>query len=786
MILKLKAFQKQSNFYPGRPLKPNSIYPRYLFLILLNLLIGTAFINGRSIDSLKSELNLNRSKLERSRTLLALGLALKDSSLDLAKKRMLQAESLAHEIQEPLLEASAAWEMGVLLLDAKEDSLAFLKLSDARALYLKNDEVMLAARVSIAKAKAYEKLRDFRNVARELESIYSDVDSLGDAKTAGYVHNFLGLTLWKLGHLASAEQHFLISLDNFKKVNLPKRRALVYNNLGVIYFNWGRYEEALTSYRMASAIHDSVGNYNKKVILMANIGATYLKLGDIAKARQTLLEALQISENDQYERGIINAYHWLARVEYDSGKFGLATSYNEIALEYYRENREYGGQIKILIELGRIYTANLEYNRGELILREAAALAKDVGDILEEARAEHMLGYNCLLQGKYMEAESALNKALKHAREQFYREVEMNTLHDLATLKYLMHATSEGQAIERRSASMRDSLFNSDLLRKISELQVRFDLEQRDRQIEHLHENAELQAIELQRERTRQTMLLSGMFVLSILVITLVWSFNKLKRNRDVVKDQHNRLIQMNAKLQASIDDQHRLFRIISHDLRGPMGTMNELLDLIVKGKVSAGASKEILATASETANSLYRLIENLFNWARLQSGELKLQQEYLELSNLIKMNTDLMKSNLEQKELKLVIDIQHGLPVYVDRDMTAAIIRNLLSNSVKFSHPGGIISVRTRDKSSEGFVEIEIQDTGIGIPTEALPDIFDPNKSLRRKGTRNENTSGLGLPLVKDFVGLHQGSIRIESEEGKGSTFTFTLPTGPQERGQS
>jgi len=705
---------------------------------------------------------------------------MKDSSFDQAQKNLAEAESVAQIIGDPHLKASAAWEQGALLIDAKEDSLALQKLDQARDIYFNENELLQAARVSIAKAKAYENLRDFRNVARELENIYPVTDSLANAKTAGYVHNFLGLTLWKLGRLASAERHFIQAIDFFKKANLPKRVAQVHNNLGVIYFNWNRYEPALTNYRMASAIYDSVDNQARKVVLMANIGATYLRLGNREKARQTLLEALHISESNQYERGIINAYHWLARVEYDTGNYALATSYNEIALDYYRKHREYTGQIKIQIELGRIYTANLDLPRGEAILREATEVAQKLGDLLEEARAERVLGYNLILQMKYPEAEASLNRALKLARQELYREVEMHTLSDLGTLKYLTHQMGEGQILEQRSESLRDSLFNADLQRKIGELQVHFDLEERDYQIQHLNETAELQEIALEREQTIRMILLSGIVALLLMIAALVWGFYILRRNRDTIELQRIHLMDLNKKLQASLDAQHRLFRIISHDLKSPMGTMNELLALIVKGEVDTEASKEILKTASETANGLYRLIENLFSWARLQSGELEIRKNLLDLTDLLTRNIEPFQGNMDQKQLEMIVDYQHQVDVYADSDMTATIIRNLLSNALKFTHSGGTIYLRTRDNNSEGMVEIEIQDTGIGIPAEALPHIFDPKKSLRRRGTNKESTSGLGLVLVKDFIDLQQGSIRVESEEGVGSIFTISLPTEP------
>ena len=747
--------------------------------LVISLLVWTLGLNAAlgqdSLDAVFSNEMVDPSTLQLQVDKLY---ALKASDPERAFQVIQQAEIDSRTMDRPQLRAQIVWEMALLLSENGQDSLALEKLAYSRSIYIDYQDILKIAQVSVARAKIFDEQADYRQTALELESAYETMDSLARPESAGYVHNFLGLTLWKLGRLAEAERHLLDALRRFTALGQPRRMARVYNNLGVIYFNWNRYEEALSYYQQAASLNDSLGNSEKFALLSGNIGGAYLKLGNVDAARSTLMLALDSARALDNLKAEINASHWLGTLEFELGNFEMATQHINRSRDYYHLNKQFSGEVAMIILLGQIQIAKGKYSRGETSFLEATALAADIGDKLAEATSLQELGYTLMLQKKYREAADHLHLAEQFALDGKYREVEIKVLAYLGTLNFLQGEFMTGHALNRRADVFRDSLFNFDLRNKISELQVMFDLKNRDREIVLLNEQAKIQMLKLEQEETRRFYLIFGITGLILLLLALASAYLAKSRSQNIIESQRKDLQTLNQKLQTSIEEQNRLFRIISHDLRGPMGTMKELLNLIVQGEVDPDDSSKILQSASQSANSLYRLIENLFSWARLRTGDHEVHTGPVDLSRVIHEVQELMQGICDQKDLTLNLELKHYNRVTADVDMTASVIRNLLSNAIKFSNPGGLIDLQTQEIKKDGdWVEISVKDNGIGIPEDAQAKIFDPTESLRRKGTQKEPTSGLGLALAKEFVELQGGQIYLQSQEEDGSKFSFTLP---------
>ncbi len=176
------------------------------------------------------------------------------------------------------------------------------------------------------------------------------------------------------------------------------------------------------------------------------------------------------------------------------------------------------------------------------------------------------------------------------------------------------------------------------------------------------------------------------------------------------------------------------------------------------------------------SAVNLYRLLDNLLEWSRNQKGVTEYNPEVFSLSKVI---NECIKTSVDQAKLKDInceINVYEKMFVYADIHMVETICRNLSSNAVKYTPRGGHMSVSTQ--LAEGnFIEISVTDSGIGMSPEIIDSLFRIDRSFKRSGTEGEPSSGLGLLLCKDFVEKNRGRIWVESTEGEGSTFTFTLP---------
>jgi len=220
-----------------------------------------------------------------------------------------------------------------------------------------------------------------------------------------------------------------------------------------------------------------------------------------------------------------------------------------------------------------------------------------------------------------------------------------------------------------------------------------------------------------------------------------------------------------------------KFFSIIAHDLKNPFVTLLGFSEILLSDFKEL-QSEEVLYYISEmkkSADLSHSLLQNLLQWSRSQTGKIEYHPQQLELKNVIRQNILLVNKSAEKKSINIMNNIQAELKVKADEDMLNTIVRNLLTNAIKFTSKEGIISV---DASSQyGCAEIRIKDSGIGMNEETVNKLFRIDVTHSTSGTENETGTGLGLLLCKEFIEKHGGKIWVESKENVGSTFHFTLP---------
>lgn len=220
-----------------------------------------------------------------------------------------------------------------------------------------------------------------------------------------------------------------------------------------------------------------------------------------------------------------------------------------------------------------------------------------------------------------------------------------------------------------------------------------------------------------------------------------------------------------------------KLFSIIAHDLKSPFAAIigyTELLGSQIEKKnyEKIGEYAEIIRTSSWRAMDL---LKNLLEWARLQIGIMIFKPQIIEISRLINDTKELLNDSASRKSIEIKVLLPENFTVYADMQMIRTTLRNLLSNALKFTNPGGLIRIEA--KQTDHVSEISVSDNGVGIKREMIGKLFRIEENISTHGTQGEDGTGLGLLLCSDFVKKHGGKIWAESEEGKGSRFVFTLP---------
>ncbi len=233
-----------------------------------------------------------------------------------------------------------------------------------------------------------------------------------------------------------------------------------------------------------------------------------------------------------------------------------------------------------------------------------------------------------------------------------------------------------------------------------------------------------------------------------------------------------------NELLQTINSEKDKFFSILAHDLRGPLSAFVSVTQILTENikSMTKDEIEDISISMNNDASNIFSLLENLLEWSRLKRGIMEFQLVRFNLNEGINSSARVLSGIASVKGINVVINVPENLEIVADNHMFNTIVRNLVSNAVKFSFSGGTIEI-SGYRNSVNSIEIRISDSGIGMPAELKNRLFKMNENSGRKGTKGEASSGLGLLLCKEFIDKHNGKIWAESEEGSGSIFYFSLP---------
>jgi signal transduction histidine kinase len=239
--------------------------------------------------------------------------------------------------------------------------------------------------------------------------------------------------------------------------------------------------------------------------------------------------------------------------------------------------------------------------------------------------------------------------------------------------------------------------------------------------------------------------------------------FRELKQNEEALKS-----------LNATKD---KFFSIIAHDLKGPFNSLIGFSDILIKkyDVFTDDERRHLYVMINSSSKKAHNLLDNLLQWSTTQTGILQTNPEQFDIAELVKENIDLLQESAGEKGININFSDDREQTVFADKNMISTVLRNFINNAIKFTHPKGTITIEINSHSEN--VKVSIADTGVGISREALNNLFSIDKYKTTPGTANEKGSGLGLIVCKEFIEKNNGQIIAESELGKGSRFSFTLP---------
>ncbi|HAG15655.1 MAG TPA: hypothetical protein DCG69_03900 [Bacteroidales bacterium] len=245
------------------------------------------------------------------------------------------------------------------------------------------------------------------------------------------------------------------------------------------------------------------------------------------------------------------------------------------------------------------------------------------------------------------------------------------------------------------------------------------------------------------------------------------------EKNREQLSQSEKQLRELN-------EAKDKFFSIIGHDIKTPVSTIASYSSLIIEDfdELEKEELIEFLKIIQKSSIQALDLLKNILEWARTQTGSLAFHCEILNICDIIQEEVEFSAHQCKRKEIQVDYSPRNDNFVFADRNMTRTVFRNLLSNAIKFTPQKGNIKLFSEHlKQGKGFVKISIRDNGVGIPKHVLPNLFSLKESYSSEGTGGEKGTGMGLLFCKEFIDIQGGKIEVESSEGIGTTFSFSLP---------
>jgi len=590
----------------------------------------------------------------------------------------------------------------------------------------------------------------------------------------------------------------------------------------------------------AISLADSINITFKKGLAFRESGRAWKKWGNKEKAEERLSAAIEIFSSLDSTYQLHQAYRDLGETFRATRSYYLAESYFNRALKYFTAigdslemaktyNRLAANQFE-KITWGPNYgnferdLTSKEYTREEALQRyQPIKLAFDTlliylntsNQLLNPKDNHELYVSNAIIQGAYYNYSFQQDKAIEileglisHPKGlnvddlsltyinlaqihegrfldnpekvvyygelglKFAQQSKINTYEHMANKvlsENYLHLGNYKKAYEhlRNTLRTREAFYDTDLILKLRARSLEYDLTQR--------------GTELENKRTQLFIVVAALgcilLIFTVLVTIIMMNNNKqrkllkeLNTKNHLISQQIDQLAKLNA-------EKDKYFSIIGHDLRGPTANilqLSQVLKNMVHGKQYEEVPKMADWIESAAQNSLL-LLTDLTSWAKSQSDRLEINKHPLSLKEALREPIDYSTSSAKQKNISISLDMQDDLWVETDPNLLKTVLRNLLSNAVKFTPPHGSISISA--EPTDSWVTVAIADSGIGMSEELQNKLFQLTNEKIRPSTEGEKSTGLGLLLVKEFVEKQGGTLRVESEVDRGTTFYFTLP---------
>jgi len=555
--------------------------------------------------------------------------------------------------------------------------------------------------------------------------------------------------------------------DNFKRI------ADSYFVMGRAHLNSTNPELGISELLRASEMYDSLKLEKDFIRVQTSLGRGFYYMKDLNKAKKYFLVAKNYADNKHDTTTLLTSLNNLGIICDELGGKG-----NHEALDHYRRAIKICqiiGNEKSLIpnylNLGFDYFLLGKKDSAFILYKKAQYLAKKYNN----SEVQLVLAASF---GNYYKDRQMNDSALYYIDNGIKLHHELS--HNLWTNNLLLLKSevlkNQGRYKDaydylKESKKWQDTVYNSQILRNTKELEAKYENQKKMQLLD-------LQQKEIDSQNLRAKILFIAIVLLFLLILSSVFFLFKISAINRALKQKNETINQTNKELQEVIQTRDKMTSVIAHDIRNPLGAIVSIATLgLETDPGDAEQFKNYSGMILESSTRLLGLLDNLLQWSKSQSQGIKVNLQDFPVGESVEDVLALLKQMAADKQINIQNLCDSNLLVKADRDMLNTMIRNILTNAIKFTGNGGLIKLTS---SLEGkYVRIDVQDNGVGISKENISKLFDIRADRRNLSKTSERGTGLGLLLCNEFIRLNNGYINVTSEEGKGSCFSIYIPQG-------
>ncbi len=541
-----------------------------------------------------------------------------------------------------------------------------------------------------------------------------------------------------MGDYAKALHGYLEGIELAEKLDQKDMISIMNENIANLYATQKDYEQALEFYKKVMKINEQIGNEVYIAETLSNLSSLYADMGNMDYAMFNINKSIAIFEKRKIR-------DWLAFAYETKGKVYLKQDNYKWALYWYNQS-------EMLHE-------KLEDDRGKIDLYNGMAEAY-LGmsqDSISERYANH--AYEISRKINFIEG-------VQKCAQTLYK-INKNKNEYQTALQY--HETYQ---------QLSDSLSTNENKKSLTLLKTKMEYDKQ--KIELIAENDKALA---KQERYVNVALV--VLLIFIIITLLVHRGQKIqKKLNQELKVKKEALEARESELRDNIETKDKLFSIIGHDLRGPIGALQGILKLFSDGEIDKNEFLEFMPKLTDDVDNISFTLNNLLSWGQTQMNGAVTKPTSVSLESLVTENINLLTEVAKNKSIKIKNEIGENVLVWSDSNQIDIVIRNLISNALKFTPENGIITLRAQEHKEHW--QVAVQDTGVGMDNNTLDKLFSKSSNITTYGTNNEKGTGLGLSLCKEMVEKNNGSIWVESKLRIGSCFYFTLPKAQNKYSQA